>query len=137
MKYILDKFNNKEDIRKFIKFTIVGFSNTFVTFIFFSITFKILNLHYLMASSLGYLAGFINSYYWNLRWTFKSNHSNMILLKFVIVNVVALSVNLLIMRLLVEKMAIDEFISQFVAIGIALIVNFGGNNFWTFRNNNE
>lgn len=127
--------NIKADIKKFIKFTIVGFSNTVITFFVFSITFKFLNIHYLIASSLGYTTGLINSYFGNLRWTFKTNHSNKIFINFILVNIIALFINLLVMYILVEKMAINEFIAQIVAICIALVVNFVGNNFLTFRRN--
>ena len=119
--------------KKFVKFMIVGLSNTVITFFVYAITIKLIKLHYLLASTLGYVFGLINSYIWNLRWTFKSNHSNRILIKFILVNFVALSVNLISMRVMVEKIEMNEFIAQIIAIGISLIVNFGGNNFWTFK----
>ena len=123
----------KENIIKFFKFTLVGFSNTLISYLVFLLIFKVFGIFYMLASAIGYLTAVLNSYFWNLRWTFKSTHSVNVFGKFVIVNVVSLFVNLLIMRILVEIISIDELISQIFAIIGALIINFSGNNLWTFK----
>ena len=125
--------NKKENIIKFFKFALVGFSNTLVNYLVFLLIFKVFGIFYMFASAIGYITAVFNSYFWNLRWTFKSKHSVNVFGKFVIVNIASLSLNLLIMRTLVEAMLIDELISQIFAIIGALIINFSGNNLWTFK----
>ena len=125
--------NKKENIIKFFKFALVGFSNTLVNYLVFLLIFKVFGIFYMFASAIGYITAVFNSYFWNLRWTFKSTHSVNVLGKFIIVNIASLSVNLLIMRILVEIILIDELISQIFAIIGALIINFSGNNLWTFK----
>ena len=79
------------------------------------------------------MAGLANSYFWNARWTFKANHSKEKLIKFIIVNIVALSINLITLKITVDIYHINELISQVIAIFFALIFNFLGNNLWTFK----
>jgi putative flippase GtrA len=123
----------KNDLIKFIKFSIVGVSNTLVSLVSFYIFFEIFGIYYIIASTLGYVMGLVNSYFWNLRWTFKHQHSTGVLVKFIIVNLIALSLKLSVISVLVEVYAIPELYSEVLAMGFAIVVNFGGNRFWTFK----
>jgi len=126
----------KDDLIKFIKFSIVGVSNTLVSLVLFYILFEFLGVYYIIASTLGYIVGLINSYFWNLRWTFRHRHSSGVLVKFIIVNVIALSLKLTIISILVESFLMPELFAEIIAMGFAIVVNFGGNRFWTFSKNN-
>ena len=126
----------KDDLIKFIKFSIVGVSNTLVSLVLFYILFEFLGVYYIIASTLGYIVGLINSYFWNLRWTFRHRHSAGVLVKFIIVNVIALSLKLTIISILVESFLMPELFAEIIAMGFAIVVNFGGNRFWTFSKNN-
>lgn len=52
-----------------IRFSIIGVISTIVNDGFFSITYKILGLHYIFSSSTGYLIGLLLGYYFNKHWT--------------------------------------------------------------------
>ncbi len=125
----------KNDIIKFIKFSIVGLSNTIVSIFSFYIIFNFFGIYYIIASTFGYLMGLVNSYFWNLRWTFKHQHSIGVLTKFIIVNILALTIKLIIMRILVENYLFQEIYAEVIAMGFAIIINFSGNRFWTFNKN--
>ncbi|MDZ7673277.1 MAG: GtrA family protein [Halanaerobiales bacterium] len=124
---------NKDDIIKFIKFSVVGVSNTLVSLVSFYVFFEVIGIYYIIASTLGYIVGLINSYFGNLRWTFKQKHSIDVLIKFIIVNIVALGLKLSVIYILVESLQIPELYSEVIAMGFAIVVNFGGNRFWTFQ----
>lgn len=123
---------NKE-IYKFIKFSIVGVSNTTLSFMVFFLLYKVAGTYYLLSSLFGYLAGLGNSYLWNLRWTFRRRHSGKIFVKFFLVNILALFSKLLVLNLLVERFFIRTSLAELMVIGLSIIINFVGNNFWTFR----
>lgn len=125
----------KNDLVKFIKFSIVGVSNTLISIASFYIFFEFLGIYYIIASTLSYIVGLINSYFWNLRWTFQHQHSSGVLFKFIIVNVLALSLKLAIISILVESLQIPELFAEIIAMGFAIVINFGGNRFWTFSKN--
>jgi putative flippase GtrA len=54
-------------------------------------------------------------------------------LRFGVVNLVSLGVNLGLLWVMVERVGLDEYAGRAVAIVIALAVNFLGNKLWTFR----
>ena len=76
-----------------------------------------------------------NSYVMNKRWTFRSSGSDVRreFIKFFIVNLISLSINLGSMAVLVEVFSIQPPVAQLVTIGVTLAINFSGNRFWTFK----
>lgn len=118
---------------KFIKFGLVGIINTLITIVVFNIL-NFIGVNYLLANSIGYIAGMANSYIWNNKWVFKSNSKDISTLgKFIIVNLVVLLINNGILLLLVEKLAVNKIIAQGVALVITTVLNFLGNKLWTFN----
>jgi putative flippase GtrA len=123
---------NQPEIIKLSKFLLVGFFNTLISFLTYYLLFN-LGLFYLLASFLAYCAGLVNSYLWNLRWTFQKEHSGRVLIRFIIVNIIALSFKLLLLKIFVEGLNLDQLYSEGLAIIFSTILNFIGNNLWTFR----
>ena len=56
---------------QFFKFGIVGVSNTIVHYLTFIILLKLVGIHLILASTIGYLFGVINSFLLNRTWTFQ------------------------------------------------------------------
>lgn len=55
---------------QFIKFGIVGASNTLISMaVYYLLLF--FGVHYIAANTAGYLAGTLNAYYWNSKYVFK------------------------------------------------------------------
>lgn len=120
-------------MEKFIKFGLVGILNTIITIIVFNI-FNFIGINYIIANSIGYCAGMINSYVWNNRWVFKANSKEVSTIgKFIIVNIIVLLINNGILILLVNKIGLSTIIAQVVALVITTILNFIGNKLWTFN----
>jgi putative flippase GtrA len=94
-----------------------------------------MGLHHLLASTVGFCFAVTNSYLINKHWTFKTRGSKVHheFAKFVIVNLITLSINLGSMAILVEQFSMDPRIAQLASIGLTLSINFLGNKFWTFR----
>ena len=109
--------------------------NTGIHYAVFYVLLNAIGLHYLLSSGLGYGCGLLNSYVLNRRLTFRAEgrHSLPEFSKFVIVNLAALSINLVMMRTLVEYIKIIPEIAQILSIIGSLVVNFAGNKFWTFK----
>src|SRR5271169_6471720 len=60
-------------IVQFVKFGIVGVSNTLITFAVYTLLLKVFGVWYLGASAIGFLAGAVNGFLLNRRWTFRGN----------------------------------------------------------------
>ena len=78
--------------------------------------------------------GLLNSYVMNRAWTFTvTTRANRIEFgRFVLVNLIALLLNLAVLKYLTSLGLIPE-IAQILAIGASLLANFAGNKWWTFR----
>jgi putative flippase GtrA len=122
---------------QFIKFGVVGLLNTFVHYLIFFLLFRIAGVEMITASALGYLLGVLNSFVLNRRWTFEvtGDGHRKDFVKFFSVNLISLAVNLLCLRMLVSSLQIWPELAQVIAIGCALLINFAGNRWWTFKRN--
>jgi len=120
---------------QFLKFGLVGGLNTGIQYGVWWLLFRLLGVPMLVASGLGYTAGIVNSYFLNRSWTFKAagNRNAGEFGKFVVVNLVAMGMNLLALKFLVDGARLKPEIAQVLAIGASLVVNFAGNRIWTFR----
>lgn len=124
-----------ETILQFIKFAIVGFVNTGIHYAVFIVLFRVFGFHYLAATSIGYCCGMLNSFVLNKRWTFAlSEKKNIVmLLKFVLINLIALYINNSSLNYFVRNMKMAPEIGQIFSIAFSMVVNFLGNKYWTFR----
>jgi len=126
----------KKDLRKeFFKFAFVGLIGTLVNiFILYLLTEK-LGVYYIISAFFSFIVAMTSNFILNKVWTFKESIRLDIgkkYMQFVLVSVSALLVNLFFLYFFTEIFGIYYIISQILAIGIALIVNFLGNKIWTF-----
>lgn len=122
-------------MKQFIKFCTVGAINTLITFCCFYILNSILNINYLVSSFFAYAAGISNSYILNRKWTFQNRNkmAALQLVKFVIIYLISLGINLAVMYQCVNRFSINENISQVIAIGFSTIVNYVGSKTLVFK----
>jgi putative flippase GtrA len=121
--------------RQFIRFALVGLMNTVIQYVFFILGFQVIHVPILVASSIGYLAGVVNSYFCNRFWTFQLQSRPRIdeFVRFAVVNSIALGVNLIVLHTLVVMMGMRPEIAQILAIAFSTLVNFSGNKWWAFQ----
>lgn len=124
---------------KIIKFFIVGGVNTFITLILFYTLNKIIGVNYIFSTVIGYLAGMVNSYILNKKWTFHDDDKRIAsqFAKFTVINSISLGINLLIMYILVDKLYMDSMLSQICATGFSTLSNFVGSKIIVFRYSEE
>lgn len=67
---------DKKAIGQFIRFGIVGIINTLITLIVIYFLQEILHVKYTISNFIGYIAGVVNSFFWNKLWVFKKLNSN-------------------------------------------------------------
>jgi putative flippase GtrA len=125
---------NRETIIQFLKFGMIGLVNTGIHYGVFLLLFRPFGFHYLLASSIGYCAGLINSFILNKRLTFRTmgTRTDIEFAKFVLVNVLALATNLGALKVFVSLIHLIPEVGQVFAIGFSIVINFLGNKIWTF-----
>ncbi|MDQ6767306.1 MAG: GtrA family protein [Candidatus Eremiobacteraeota bacterium] len=134
------KFVVRRGVRQFIKFGVVGASGTIVNFLIYH-----LGLHFLLpiwlAYAIGFILGGVNNYWWNRRWTFRSQgHPWKELAQFITVSAVALGISEIVIVLATRHFPAMPFRNSAVWLAATFVGmgwNFFGNKFWTFRHTHQ
>jgi putative flippase GtrA len=92
-----------------------------------------LGISYLIANTIAYIIGILNGYILSSRFVFKKDKSLNNMMKFFIVYISALFINLGIMYICVDAYNMHKLIAPIFAIGIGTIYNYTLNKIWTFR----
>jgi len=122
--------------QQFIKFVIVGLMNTTITLVIIFILFNIFKVDYKISNAIGYVAGLINSFFFNKLWTFKSNKNIFLeMLLFFFIFSICYFANLGLVVLLVECFGIGKNVAQFPGMILYTLLNYFGNKLLTFRKN--
>jgi dolichol-phosphate mannosyltransferase len=117
-----------------LKFSAVGASGYVVNLAVYAVLVRSVELHYLLAAVCSTSIAVANNYLWNRLWTFRETRGDLYHqgIRFLIVSVVALGLNLGILKLLVE-LGVDKIAAQAVAVILVMPFNFSVNKLWSFR----
>lgn len=117
------------------KFCLVGVSGYVVNLLVYVALLDGANLHYRLAATGSFLVAVTNNYLWNRLWTFRSSRGHVYYqgMRFLVVSLAALALNLAILRLLVG-FGTDKILAQAVAIVLVTPFSFTANKLWSFRN---
>jgi putative flippase GtrA len=119
---------------QFAKFGIVGISNTLITFAVYTLLLKVFGVWYLAASAIGFVAGAVNGFLLNRRWTFQGHVGDALTpVRWAIVQGCGLGLNEALLYLWVGGVGVDKLIGQALAIAIVTTATFFANRSWTFR----
>lgn len=133
----------KEQIYQLVKFCIVGIGNTLVsicvtyTAIFilkrFFNAYSILSLN--LCTTLGYILGVLNSFFWNKKYVFKNSHEEVrkTLAKTFVCYGITYIISLLIMNFFVEFCGLPKVIAPILRLIVTIPINFIANKFWAYR----
>lgn len=149
----------KDNITQFLKFVVVGVSNTAVDWLaYFILTgFVITDFSAKpLAKAIAFLVAVTNSYIWNTIWTFRKEYQKttkggqtgakgVIFIKFVLVGLVGWGINYLVFKMTLNSTPDTHFelmgktvnmrdvIALVFASGAAVLWNFFANKLWTYR----
>jgi putative flippase GtrA len=119
---------------QFVKFGIVGVSNTVLAFGIYTVLLKVFGVWYLGASAIGFVVGAVNGFLLNRRWTFRGHVGDALTpVRWGIVQGCGLGLNEALLFLFANGAGIDKLISQAFATVIVTVVTFLVNRAWTFR----
>ena len=121
-------------IVQFVKFGIVGVSNTLLTFIVYTLLLKVFGVWYLAASAIGFMVGATNGFLWNRRWTFREHVGDALTpVRWMIVQGCGLAINEGLLYLFVHDARLDKLLAQAFATAVVTVLTFLANRTWTFR----
>ena len=136
----------KEAFLQFVKFGIVGVSNTVVSYLLYAGTLLLLQKYgwmpsfdYLVAQVVAFILSVAWSFYWNNKYVFVLGEGEQrskwraLLKTYVSYSFTGLFLNSVLLILWVQICGISEFIAPIVNLIISVPINFLINKFWAFR----
>lgn len=119
---------------QFVKFGIVGVSNTLLTLVVYTVLLKGFGVWYLAASAIGFIAGATNGFLLNRRWTFRDHVGDALTpVRWAVVQTAGLAVDELMLYVLVHDAKLDKLLAQVCATAVVTVTTFFVNRAWTFR----
>lgn len=124
---------NYESLIQFIKFSIVGLSNTVISLIVYYAMLW-LGTGYLIANTIAWVLSVFNAFYWNSKYVFKNGSSY---IKALIRTYMSYGVSFLlgssILAFLIEVLGVRDKLAPILVLLITIPLNFCMNKYWTFR----
>jgi putative flippase GtrA len=125
-------------ILQFVKFGIVGVSNTLISFAVYTLLLKAFGVWYVAASGIGFAVGAVNGFLWNRAWTFRGHVGDALTpVRWFVVQSCGLLVNLGLVYLFVDGVGLGELTGQAATIAIVTVLTFFANRAWTFKGQEE
>ena len=123
---------------QFIKFCIVGLSNTLIGYLVYSLCVW-LGMHYLIANFIGFAVSVTNAFYWSNRYVFRKekderrNPWTAFLKTIVAYAFTGLLLNSMLLWLLIDVGGISEYVAPLLILCITVPTNFLMNKYWSFK----
>ncbi len=123
---------------QFVQFCVVGISNTLISYIIYLIGIW-LNIHYILASVIGFIVSVTNSFYWNNKYVFKAkeNETRSILgayiKTFISYGITGLVLANILLVIWFEVFNLPEWCGPILNLVITIPLNFLLNKIWAFK----
>ena len=126
----------KIDIKQFIKFGLVGVSNTAISLGIYYLFIYFNKDLYLLGSIVGFIISVLNSFYWNNKYVFKTEGQSewlKRLLKTYMSYGGTTILSTILLYIEVELLHINESIAPLINLAITVPLNYLVNKFWAFK----
>lgn len=127
----------QKSLIQFIKFCVVGVSNTLVNLAVYYLIVLFNRELYLAAYVIAWLVSVLNAFFWNNRFVFKDKKAGwrsacIKLVKAYISYGTTMLLSVLLLRSQVEVWGISEIVAPIINVAVTTPINFVINKYWTF-----
>jgi len=120
--------------KKVVRFAIVGGLSTLLNYGGFYCLLTFLGLHYLYASSFGFIVGVLFGYFLNKYWSFEYNGGGRFLfIKYFCVYLFSLGTCLLFLYFTVSALGLNPVLMNLFSIALSTVMNFINLRLWVFK----
>jgi putative flippase GtrA len=121
-------------VLQFVKFGVVGVSNTLIAFAVYTLLLKVFGVWYVAASGLGFAVGAVNGFLWNRAWTFRGHVGDALTpVRWFVVQSCGLLLDLGLVYVCVDGVGLGKLVGQAVTTVVVTVLTFFANRAWTFR----
>lgn len=135
--FSLEKCKKKDSVKiiiQFIKFGMVGVSNTLISLlIYYALIY--FNTDYVISNTIGFVVSVLNAYYWNNKYVFnKSDGGNLKpLIKTFASYGATFILSTILLIIMVDYLSISQILAPILNLIITIPLNFLLNKFWAFK----
>jgi putative flippase GtrA len=132
---MVDKDKIHDFFIQFIKFGIVGISNTLISLTIYYLLIYF-NLNYIIANTIGFVCSVINAYIWNSKYVFISDVERNIFRSFIKVFIsygFTFLLGTILLYLWVDVLNISKFLAPIINLFITIPLNFLLNKLWAMK----
>ena len=128
----------RNSIFQFLKFCIVGLSNTLIGYVVYSLC-VFLGMHYLFANLVGFLVSVINAFYWSNKYVFAKGNGEYRNLYWSFTKTIlayastGIVLNSILLWLLIDQWHISEYLAPLLILMVTVPTNFIMNKYWSFK----
>lgn len=122
-------------IKQFLKFGIVGLSNTFISLAVYYVLVYF-GCHYIIANACGFILSVINAFYWNNKYVFTNKQETSLAKAFLKVFMSyggSFLLSTLLITIFVEVFHISEWLAPILRLVVTVPINFVVNKVWAFK----
>lgn len=135
-----------EGFIQFVKFGIVGLSNTAINYLIYTVfllllrKFEVGGMDYLIAQIIAFVLSVLWSFFWNNKYVFtvkegqQRNWLRALIKTYISYSFTGLFLNSILLVLWVQVFHISEFIAPIINLLVSVPLNFLINKFWAFQN---
>lgn len=133
---------DKKSIFQFIKFGIVGLSNTIISYVVYLILIKF-GIHYLIASGAGFVVSVLNSFFWNNKYVFTAKNDEVrnpwktLAKTFISYAGTGLILSNILLVFWIEILKLPDWIGPILNLVITVPLNFVLNKLWAYKTKKE
>jgi dolichol-phosphate mannosyltransferase len=138
VRHVWSLFRRSGEFHRFLKFAAVGAVGAILNLaVLYALTG--LGVFYLLSGLVGIEAGLLSNFFLNRSWTFKDRQTRGLgyvltaLYRDHAVRFVGIVLNLVILWLLTSLFGVYYLTSQLIGIAVAMLWNYGGNQWWTWE----
>lgn len=130
--------NNNEKIiviiKQFLKFGIVGVSNTLISLIIYY-TLVYFKCNYIIANAIGFIISVLNAYYWNKHYVFKNKNQSKLkeIIKVYFSYGITFVLSTVLLYEMVDVLHVSKYIAPIINLCITVPLNFILNKLWAFK----
>ena len=125
--------SGRQTLGQLVKYGAVGVLNTLITALVIYVCQELWGMNPVTSNALGYVAGLVNSFVFNSRWTFKSAFSWRNFIGFMVAFGVCYVIQLLVLLALRKAGTIPPYPQQLIAMVVYTGANFLLNKFVVFH----
>ena len=135
---ITDAESFKAFVFQFIRFGIVGVSNTLIFFVIYY-PFLFIGVHYIIANFVAFVIATLNSFFLNRKFVFKKadGKKSAQLTRVFFAYGFTVSLSTVMLFLLIDIFGISQYIAPLITFCFTIPTNFLLNKFWAFRTQKE